>query len=212
MFPLSLGALFLIPAIKNEDKSKAITVTLAIAGGMTLVYSLGIMFYSNEFVKKTGKTLDGKIVDDYEKGIYEKYPNTNLFISYGNINKNYTSDNNGIVSVNLVDDFNLIKFQYPKTIYLTAKALDKKINKSFHLKTKDWTVPFIKIDNDGIPVETEKNNKLVKLGELKSGEEYKILNEGNDLIKINFNGEEGYIPKDAGTKFWAVENYLELKK
>ena len=61
-------------------------------------------------------------------------------------------------------------------------------------------------------METEKEGKLVKLGEINSGDEYKILNEGNDLIKISFNGEEGYIPKDAGTKFWAVENYLEPKK
>jgi len=199
-------------AMLSAGGSDFMTVGGAGAVGMGLVG--GIVFSSKEDNQgwRTGNYIEGNIVDDKETGRVENYPNTNLAIESNEKKITYESDHNGEIIINLVKDFGLKRFQKPKTIKLRALAVDKRINKEFYLKSKDWTIPFITINRNGIAVETEKGGELVKLGELKTGEEYKILHEGDELIKINFNGEEGYIEKNSGEKFWAVKNYLDLTK
>jgi len=203
---------FTTPIVYDADEGKNIkSVPAGISFG-ALAVLVGFVGFNNHKTGETDNLLDGEIVDDFEKGTPETAPGVNIMVRAGGIEKNYNSDKDGIISINLVKDLSLVRFDRPQTVYVECTSVYHKIKERYTLNSKDWTVPHIKIIQDGVAVETEKEGQLVKLGELKSGEEYKILHEGNDLIKIEFNGEEGFIPKDAGDKFWAVDNYLESNK
>jgi len=160
---------------------------------------------------KTGKLIDGDNVYQEEVGNSQPTDGIKVNITINKVSKEFTSNKMGII-VDLTRDFNLVRFDNTKIVNVKCNSVYYKIKKTFTFHSRDWTIPYIQIIRDDTSVETEKDGKLVKLGKLNAGNEYKILHEGNDLIKIEFNGEEGFIPKGAGNKFWAVGDYLDLTK
>jgi len=174
-----------------------------------LVFAAVYSSRSNKYIEKTGVKIDGEIFNDYQNKSTQPFPSKKILVKIDEVEEYYTVDNFGKIEIDLVKDYELNKFEKQTKLNLEIISVGEKIKRNFELNSKDWTVLHLSINRNGIAVETEKDGELVKLGELKAGEEYQILHEGDELIKINFNGEEGYIEKNSGEKFWAVTDYLK---
>ena len=133
----------------------------------------------------------------------------NIYLENNNITKKYTTDYSGKCNINVIKDFNLKQF-YKQNENISFTVYDEKRTRigSFTLQSQNWTLPYIKIRRP-IPIYGESKTGEVELGRAKPGDVFPILYEGEDLLKIQYNHQIGWIPKDAGQKFWAVPDYKQ---
>jgi hypothetical protein len=131
----------------------------------------------------------------------------------------FCPDSLGYVFIDLVKDFSLRRFTKPAKILVKSEDKESTIKNGTMLDmanilidtidSNDWTFPSIIINKNRIQVETEENGKLLSVGEAKKGEVYRVLYEGQDLIKIDYKSREGYVPKNSGEIFWATKIYYQ---
>ncbi len=200
--PLVIGGLLLI------NKNLVLGGLLGLTGGVA-IWAAG----SDRGKKiETGVYVDGSKRLNYTKGESSSAPKVKVGININSIVRTYQTDQSGFLEVNIAEDFNLnsLKYLYPdQTFKLKCSTVEDGGELDLSITVKDFAVPFINITNDNVDVVTEEQGNLKMLGKAFRNEEYKILFEKDDLIKIQYKDKEGYIPANSGTKFWAVPDYLE---
>jgi len=160
-----------------------------------------------DYYETTGRTIDGNSIELTEEGGFKPKPKRNLRITLNSINKEYITNNEGLIKVDLIDDFSLKSFNAPKLIEILIKPDGIDQNYQIELNSTDWTVPFFRVNTNAVQIENEENGKIIEIGTAVKGEFFLIIHESGDLIKIKYHNQEGYIPKNAGEKFWAIPDY-----
>jgi hypothetical protein len=81
------------------------------------------------------------------------------------------------------------------------------IDKLFYVNPSQFTTKQLTVVSDNGTVENETNGELIILIHVLNGEGFRVLEESDDLIKINFKGKEGYIDRRYAKIFCGIENH-----
>jgi len=151
-------------------------------------------------VLSTTRTIDSQTLVDIDTSI-------TVSISCRDKNIYYKSTNSGLIEINLVKDLNLVEFEKQQDIAVKISSNDPIIQKTLDISTNDWTIPYFRVQKENVYVENIEGNKVIALGKAVIGEKYKVLHQTDDLVKIQYNSTEGYIPLNSGIVLWsAIEN------
>lgn len=200
---MAIGALVYISDESNQSTG------LAIAGPGEVILILVAPFYAmskGDSRTDLGVTKDSvnEVYGTIKSTIFQKEfsPNIKLIAKLDSQEKEFFS-HLGMYSINMVDDFNLVRFEKIKDLEIKTTINELNVSRSFFLSPRLWTTEFIKIKIDESEMFDENVNVL---GKLKLGDEYQILHLGSELDKIKYGNKTGFINKNVGQYFWAVPN------
>jgi len=199
-------------SIANRAWIAALGALMVLSGSESLQWlGLGIMLlgttvgdydWSFSGLTKEDRIRNPKLAEaDYEENLNSSIKITAIINYQSHV---YSTTSKGEFSIDLVKDFQLSSFKQPEILKLNITSSNPVINQTFELKSTDWTTPLIKIKNHTVDIENLESDKILILGKAKAGEIYKVLSQTEELIKIQYNNTEGYIPVNSGEVFWSV--------
>ena len=182
--------------------------SIAIVGGIGLLLTItgAIIDYGiSEKPIITKNLMDGeKYSSGTTEGNNSPISNQSITVKIGNKTIDRKTDKDGLLSLDLINDFDLSFFSTPRYVGIEVLADDNK--DQVQINSTYWTVPFIQITNSNYDIIEGTSPNSRTISRTLVGEEYRILEESYDFYKIEFGKSGGWVSKTSGGKFWSVQN------
>jgi len=159
----------------------------------------------------TGKVVKGDIKKVYSE-TEERIIDSKIKIVGNTIANSYDIPKEGAVIIDIVKDFGIKPNSDNIPLELQVYNIENSEIGTMLLDLGKWMKKYIKIELQDEEVLSEIDNQLVIIGKANKGDVFKVIHQGNEFLKIDFLGKEGFVNPNSGEVFWAVKNYLELNK
>jgi len=131
-------------------------------------------------------------------------PNHNISIIASNKSIMFKTNNNGYLNFSPLNDFkiNYSENNIPFRFNLKTNNID--FDKLLELKPSLWMNKYAKITSQKCNIHLNKNKYSNKLGIVRKGMKYKILDEQDNLLKIKLANKTGWINEDCAQTYYSI--------
>jgi hypothetical protein len=143
-----------------------------------------------------------------EAGETEPVANMSIKLKINGIKKQYKTNDNGLFTVDLVEDFGIRSVEGPDPLVATVVLPRREHTQSVSLDPKEWMIPYARLQSP-VPLRTLPSTNAESIQSAERGEELRITGTQSGWFKVRRSGETGWISKSDAERFWAVPTRLD---
>ncbi len=157
---------------------------------------------------------DGYIYENKEQRSEEGSPvrvqDQSVRIGYDDQTVERVTDEEGALTLHLVEDFGLTQFDSPRSITITASYPEGEHVERLQLDPTGWTVPYARVPKAGIPLRaTSSGDPVSEMQPEDVSAELKVLDTRGALLQVRLRGETVWVNRRDVERFWAVPTRVD---
>lgn len=175
-----------------------------LAGGAVIVIA-GLTVLANSVKVNTGKLVDSTSIQGTEASPPTPMPFTPVIVSSGKLERFFTTDADGAISVDLVRDLSLGRFDRPRNVHIVISSPKFSLSRTIALNSRNWTTEFFQVQVSTAWVFSKPSPQSERLSKVTGGSTLRVLEqEPGNWLKVKLGSFQGWIPEIVGKTFWAA--------